>query len=240
MNLGIQSMMKSKNTDVSPWSHPLRGVAFDMDGLLVNTEELYTQVGSSILERRGKNFTRELKNAMTGLPGPQAFALMIEWENLDDDIEMLELESRAIFENILPTQLRLLEGVASLLDRLDALGLPRCIATSSSPEFANKVLTQVQIIHRFDFIITSRDVQRGKPNPDIYWAAAQGMKVLPEQMIVLEDSHHGCRAGVQSGACTIAVPGPHSIDHDFTGAHLQATSLADPAIETLLIQATDK
>jgi len=227
---------KHPSSVLSQWRHPLRGVAFDMDGLLVNTEELYTQVGSSILQRRGKKFSKELKNAMTGLPGPQAFALMIEWESLTDAIETLELESRALFAEILPTQLRLLDGVESLLGRLDRLKMPRCIATSSSPEFARKVLSQVQIIDRFDFIITSHDVERGKPNPDIYWAAAERMRLRPEQMIVLEDSHHGCRAGVQSGACTIAVPGPHSQDHDFTGVHLRAESLKDPAIERLLVE----
>lgn len=226
--------MNDSSICTSQWRHPLRGVAFDMDGLLVNTEELYTQVGEAILQRRGKKFSKELKNAMTGLPGPQSFALMIEWERLNDAIETLEAESRAIFAEILPTQLRLLDGVESLLDRLDSLKMPRCIATSSSPEFATRVLTQVQIIHRFDFIITAKDVQRGKPNPDIYWAAAERMSVLPEQMIVLEDSHHGCRAGVQSGACTIAVPGPHSQDHDFTGVYLRAQSLRDPVIERLL------
>jgi pseudouridine 5'-phosphatase len=216
------------------WAYPIRGVAFDMDGLLVNTEELYTQVGESILERRGKKFTSKLKNAMTGLPGPQAFALMIEWERLSDGIETLQFESRAIFEEILPKQLRLLDGVVTLLDRLDHRSLPRCIATSSTREFAKRVLTQVDIIHRFDFIITAEDVERGKPNPDIYRAAAQRMSVLPEQMIVLEDSHHGCQAGVQSGACTVAVPGPHSRDHDFTGVFLQAETLCDPVIEHLL------
>lgn len=228
--------MENQTSYLPKWDYPLRGVAFDMDGLLVNTEELYTQVGSSILQRRGKKFSKELKNAMTGLPGPQAFSLMIEWENLTDAIETLEAESRAVFAEILPTQLRLLDGVTSLLNRLDDLNMPRCIATSSTREFANKVLSKVQIIERFDFIITAKDVGRGKPNPDIYWAAAERMNVRPEQMMVLEDSHHGCRAGVQSGACTIAVPGPHSQDHDFTGVHLRAQSLEDPAINHLLDQ----
>jgi len=216
------------------WYHPIRAVAFDMDGLLVNTEELYTQVGDSILHRRGKRFTQELKDAMTGLPGPLAFRLMIERECLTDTVETLESESRSLFAELLPQQLRLLKGVEQLLDTLDQRGLRRCVATSSSRAFAQKVLSSVGIIDRFDFVITAEDVTQGKPHPDIYLSAAKRLSVRSEQMLVLEDSHNGCKAGVASGACTVAVPGPHSTKHDFTGTHLRATSLIDPAITQLL------
>lgn len=221
------------------WQHSIRAIAFDMDGLLVNTEELYTQVGESILQRRGRQFTRELKNAMTGLPGPKAFQLMIEWEQLEDSIEQLSLESQEIFSRILPTQLRMLDGVTELLDLLDSKRFPRCVATSSSPEFASRVLTQIGIRQRFDFVITARDVPHGKPHPDIYQAAAKRLGVGTHEMIVLEDSHHGCRAGVTAGACTIAVPGPHSVDHDFQGTFFRAESLLDPRIQQLLLSSTE-
>ena len=217
-----------------PWAHPLRAVAFDMDGLLVNTEELYTQVGVALLKRRGKVFSRELKNAMTGLPGPKAFAVMIEREKLTDSIEQLASESYEIFGTILPTQLRLLPGVLELLDLLDSQNRPKCVATSSTQSFAQRVLSQVGIFERFNFVITASDVANGKPFPDIYLAAAARMSVPALEMMVLEDSHHGCKAGVDSGACTIAVPGPHSTDHDFTGAHYRADTLLDPAIPNLL------
>lgn len=226
--------MNSGPNRAQPWAHPILAVAFDMDGLLVNTEELYTQVGNTILQRRGKIFTRELKNEMTGLPGPKAWTVMIQREGLTDSIEKLAAESAEIFSTILPTQLKLLPGVHELLNLLDRNARPKCVATSSSPEFAARVLGQVGVSDRFDFVITARDVVNGKPHPDIYQAAAERMGVTTQQMMVLEDSHHGCRAGVTSGACTIAVPGPHSEDHDFSGTHHRAKTLLDPAIAQLL------
>jgi HAD superfamily hydrolase (TIGR01509 family) len=219
----------------STWKHPIRAVAFDMDGLLVNTEELYTVIGTTILQRRGRTFTEHLKNGMTGLPGPQAWALMIQCESLSDSIETLQAESDEIFDEILPKQVKLLAGVSELLDQLDQQSMPRCVATSSSPEFADTVLNLVGIESRFDFVITAYDVDRGKPQPDIYLAAAQRMRVMPPQMLVLEDSHHGCRAGVTSGACTVAVPGQHSRSHDFSGVHWCANTLLDPVISCLLM-----
>lgn len=226
--------MNGTETELRAWRHPIRAVAFDMDGLLVNTEELYTQVGISILSKRGKRFKQELKNAMTGLPGPKAFQLMIEWEGLSDSVEELEAESATLFAQLLPTQLELLAGVEELLLELDRRGLPRCVATSSSHAFANRVLSSVGVIDRFAFIITADDVAHGKPHPDIYLSAADRMSVKSREMLVLEDSHNGCRAGIASGACTVAVPGPHSMQHDFSGTWLRARSLCDPAIIQLI------
>ncbi len=205
-----------------------------MDGLLVNTEELYSEVGDTILGRRGKKFTPELKNAMTGLPGPEAFEVMIAYATLSDSAEELAAESAEIFAKILPAKVRALPGVAPLLDYLDQRRLPRCVATSSSRRFADEVLQRVGIHSRIDFIITAEDVARGKPAPDIYVAAAERLSVAPANMLVLEDSHHGSRAGVAAGACTVAVPGPHSLEHDFEGVHLRAHTLADPQIISLL------
>ena len=216
------------------WSFPLSAVAFDLDGLLVNTEELYSEVGHTLLNRRGKQFTRSLKNAMTGLPGPQAFAVMIEQAQLTDTADQLSAESAVIFADILPARVRALTGVFELLNFLDCLQLPRCVATSSSRRFALEVLRLVGIHERIDFVITAEDVEHGKPAPDIYLNAATRMQVAPCNMLVLEDSHHGSRAGIASGACTVAVPGPHSEDHDFSGVHYRADTLSDKFIQLLL------
>lgn len=218
---------------MNDWAHSIRAVAFDMDGLMVNTEELYTIVGETILERRGRRFTRELKNRMTGLPGAAAWQLMIDSERLTDPVATLAAESDEIFLDLLPTRLAALPGLFDLLDRLDATSMPRCVATSSSHKFADQVLTLIDAKERFDFVITAEDVEHGKPAPDIYLSAADRMSVAAAEMLVLEDSHHGTRAGIAAGACTVAVPGDHSRNHDFSGVHATVESLADPRLRKL-------
>lgn len=212
------------------WAHAIRGVAFDMDGLMVNTEELYSEVGEILLSRRGKHFSRGLKAAMMGLPGPQAFGLMIEREDLSDSPTELAAECEEIFVDLLPEKLQTLPGLEDLLSVLDSRHLPRCIATSSTHQFVRRVLQITGLGPRFDFVVTAEDVQHGKPAPDIYLEAAQRLGIQAHEMLVLEDSHHGSRAGLAAGACTIAVPGQHSHDHDFTGVCYRASSLADKAI----------
>ncbi len=217
----------------SPWPHPIRAVAFDMDGLMVNTEELYFEVGQTILRRRGREFTDRLRRGMMGLPGPQAFALMIEYEQLVDSVETLARESDEVFADMLPARLRPLTGLIELLNLLDAKRIPRCVATSSPLSFASVVLEGVDVLRRVDFVITAEHVARGKPHPDIYLSAAEKLGVAPHEVLVLEDSHHGSRAGIASGACTVAVPGDHSRDHDFDGVHFVANTLADLRITQL-------
>ena len=213
---------------------PLQAVAFDLDGLLVNTEELYQDVGAELLRRRGKVFGEDLLDAMMGRPERVSLATMIEWHSLDDTIETLSAETHEIFATLLETRLRPMPGAVALVESLVAKGIPRGVATSSGPAFAHDVLGRVGLLDKFAFVLTSADVTNGKPHPEIYRTAAGRLAVSPEDMLVLEDSQAGCRAAVAAGAVAVAVPGGHSRRHDFAGARFIADSLADPRIEALL------
>jgi pseudouridine 5'-phosphatase len=214
---------------------PIRGVAFDLDGLLVNTEELYQHVGAELLARRGRTFEPDLLDRMMGRPQQVSLQIMIDWHGLTDTIETLAGETREIFVDLLDTRLAPMPGAALLLEQMVQRGLPRGVATSSGPDFAHDVLSRVGLRDRFGFVLTSADVTHGKPHPEIYERAAERLGVAPAEMLVLEDSENGCRAAVASGAVVVAVPGGHSRRHDFTGAHFIAESLADPRIARLLV-----
>jgi HAD superfamily hydrolase (TIGR01509 family) len=215
-------------------SMPIHAAVFDLDGLLVNTEELYQHVGSELLRRRGKTFGPDLLDAMMGRPPAVSLAIMIEWHGLADTVETLAAETGAIFAGLLDERLEPMPGAMNLVDAIASRGLPRAVATSSGPAFAHDVLGRVGLLDRFAFVLTSADVVNGKPDPEIYLAAAARLGVDPAAMIVFEDSHNGCRAAVAAGAVVVAVPGGHSRRHDFTGARLVADSLADPRIAGLL------
>jgi HAD superfamily hydrolase (TIGR01509 family) len=208
-------------------------VAFDLDGLLVNTEEIYQDVGSELLRRRGRSFEPDLLDRMMGRPQRVSLAIMIEWHGLDDTIEQLARETGEIFRSLLDTRLAPMPGAIGLLDELAAAGIPRGVATSSGPDFAHDVLGRTGLADRFSFVLTCEDVTHGKPHPEIYELAAGRLAVPPGRMLVLEDSQAGCTAAVAAGAVAVAVPGGHSRRHDFSGARLVAESLADPRIRGL-------
>lgn len=212
----------------------IEAVAFDLDGLLVNTEELYQHVGGELLSRRGKTFEPDLLDAMMGRPQQVSLSIMIEWHGLADTVAGLAAETKEIFASLLDTGLRTMPGARELLGLLESRGIPRGVATSSGPEFAADVLGRVGLRERFAFVLTSADIVEGKPHPEIYEKAARRLGVPPVAMLVLEDSQAGCRAAVAAGAVVVAVPGGHSRRHDFTGARFVAESLADPRISAML------
>lgn len=215
-------------------SHKIRAVAFDLDGTMFNTEDLYWQVGVELLDRRGCVLTRELVDQMMGRPGEVAYQIMIDHHKLDDSITDLQRETDEIFEDVLPGQLEPMPGLIELLDTVDKLGLPKAITTSSRRSFVDRVMGISQLGDRFDFFLTSESVQQGKPHPEIYLTAARTFAVPTLSMMVLEDSQTGCRAAVDAGAFVVAIPAEHSRGHDYSGSQFLAESLNDPRIMAAL------
>jgi len=212
----------------------LRAVVFDLDGLMFNTEELYQIVGTEVLRRRGKVFDAELLNAMMGRPPRVALQLMIDAHLLDATVEQLAAENEEVFVELLDSRLAFMPGLEPLLEQLEAAAIPKAIATSSGPAFVANVLNRFDLRPRFAFVLTCDDIVEGKPHPEIYLTAAKRFGILPEQMLVLEDSQNGCRAAVAAGAFAVAVPAGHSHTHDFTGAQLVLDTLADPRLYEVL------
>ena len=208
----------------------LQAVVFDLDGLMFNTEDLYQQVGGEVLARRGKQLTGELLDQMMGRQSHKALQIMIDWHDLDDTPDGLAAESMEIMFRLLPDQLQPMPGLLDLLASLEAAGLPKAIATSSSRTFVSRVLDQFGLRPRFSFVLTAEDIAHGKPAPDVYLLAADQHGVQPEHVMVLEDSQIGCRAAVAAGTHAVAVPSGQSSEHDFIGVQLIADSLADVRI----------
>jgi HAD superfamily hydrolase (TIGR01509 family) len=209
-------------------------VTFDMDGLMFNTEDVYTLTGTELLARRGYAFTPELKDAMMGLPPRAAFKVMIDWHHLEEPWEALAAESDENFLGLLGERLATMPGLLELLAALETAGIPKAIATSSSRRLTEACLAPFQLAPRFRFIVTSEDVTRGKPDPEIYLLAAGRFGVPPAEMLVLEDSRNGCNAAAAAGAFTVGVPGEHSRRQDFSAANLVIESLADRRLYEVL------
>jgi len=207
---------------------------FDLDGLMVNTEEVFHLTGHELLRRRGKVATQELFNAMMGRRAREAFAAMIEMAELTDTIDDLQDESESIFDGLLETKLRTMPGLLELLDHLETRSMPKGVATSSDRVYMERMLGHFDLLHRFPMRLTAEDVTHGKPNPEIYLKAAQRIGVQPHEMLVLEDSHNGTKAAAAAGAHIISVPHEHSRHHDFSPAKHVATSLIDPVILELI------
>lgn len=219
---------------IPPPQKPVRAIAFDMDGVLASSEDVYLRVGTETLRRRGKPFEDALRHKMMGLPTRVALQTMIDWHALDDAVDDLAVESEQTFWELAGDELQPMPGVAELFDRIVAAGIPRGVVTSGARSYAERILTAIGVREHLAFVITADDVRHGKPNPEPYLMAAQRHGVDPAEMLVVEDSANGCRAAVTAGAYTVAAPSPHTHDHDFTGAKFIADTLRDPRLLEVL------
>lgn len=134
-------------------------------------------------------------------------------------------------------------GLLSLLDWLDARHIPRAVATSSDEELARLSLTRVQLLERFQFVMTGDQIKNGKPAPDIFLAAASGLQIDPGQCIALEDSDAGVKAASHAGMYTIMVPDVKPPSKPARAAAAQVVpdlSAARTIIESLFNHSSDR
>jgi HAD superfamily hydrolase (TIGR01509 family) len=183
----------------------VKGVVFDMDGLLVDTETVVFRAMQRAAGAGGQMPFETFKR-MFGLQHAASDRIVREHFGDGFDLEAWNAAVSAHFREELAAGIALKAGVLEILDHLDALGLPRAIATSSSLESVHASLGPHSLIDRFHALIT-RDVQTmGKPHPEPFLKAAEALDVDPAACLALEDSHNGVRAACAAGMMTVMVP----------------------------------
>lgn len=183
-----------------------KAVIFDLDGLLFDTEQLYQDAIMSAAVELGHDITPAIFRTMIGRPLAQTRVFLLEQYGSTFPVEELLTTWHRHFAAIVETRLAVKPGVVELLDALDALALPRGIATSSSHKTVQHHLGAHDLGDRFHHIVASGDYAAGKPAPDPYLLAAARLGIEPRFCLALEDSHNGVRSAAVAGMMTIMVP----------------------------------
>ena len=188
------------------WPRPVRAVVFDMDGLLVDTETVYCEALIAEAAHMGHELPLEVLKRMIGHVWINGARVLVEHFGPGFDTEALRTGATRRFHELIDAEVALKAGVVEMLDRLDELGLPRAIATSSRREAVEHHIGGHGRLDRFHAILANGDYPRPKPNPDPYLMAAARLGVDPAECLALEDSHNGVRAACAAGMMTIMVP----------------------------------
>lgn len=188
-----------------------------MDGLLLNTEDMYTIALNRILKLHGKGpLTWDVKLQLQGLPGPEAGNKVLEHFDLPISREELEISNLQHQEKLWPNS-EFLPGASDLIKYLKAQGIPIALCTSSSrTKFESKTSHFKSTFDLFDVVITGDDPRipkgRGKPFPDIWKLGLSelnkkfGFNIRHEECLIFEDGIPGVQAGTRSGSYVIWVP----------------------------------
>lgn len=209
-------------------------IVFDNDGLLLDTEEAWTRAEVELFERYGKRFEEEHKRSLLGTATTAAAAkLEVMLEQPSRGLELVaELHELVMEEALAGVPPR--PGALELLNAVRDAGVPVGLASNSSREFVERVLSVAGLLNgHFDLIVTADDVERPKPAPDLYLAACAGLGAAPERAAALEDSETGVASARAAGLFVVAVP--YFPDISIEGASLQAESLADRRVTQALL-----
>jgi HAD superfamily hydrolase (TIGR01509 family) len=212
----------------------IQAVAFDLDGLMFDTEALFVRVAGAMLADRGKHFTPEIMAAMIGRQWATAGRAFKEMAGLSESLEELQAEARARFYAEMDTAVHPTPGLFALLAHLERRGFPRAVCTSSRRAYAERLLRRHGLLGHFAFLLGAEDVARHKPDPEIYRSAAERFGVEPGALLVLEDSPAGVASARGAGAWVVAVPHDHSPAGSLAEAHRIVPRLDDPAVLALV------
>ena len=211
------------------WARPISGVLFDMDGLVLDSETLYTRFWREAAEALGYHMTVEQSLGMRSLGKKRGqpyleslFGPGIDYtEFRNKRIELME--AYVDVHGIAPKP-----GIYELMDYLQEANIPAAITSSSPMDSIRKHLENVGLLHRFTALCSGHDIPNGKPAPDIYLLGAEKLGLDPRSCLALEDSPTGILSAYRAGCLPVMVP-----DLDQPGAETQgllfakADSLAD-------------
>jgi HAD superfamily hydrolase (TIGR01509 family) len=181
-------------------------VVFDMDGLLFDTEALYLDAFLAASTEGGHGLTTGLFRRMIGGTWVTNRSVLLDHAGLDFPIDAFRAAWHRHYQQIATSGVTLKPGVIALLDTLDALRLPRAIATSSQHHTVRDHLASSALAERFHAIVAQGDYVASKPAPDPYLLAAERLGVAPSLCLALEDSHNGVRSASSAGMMTVMVP----------------------------------
>jgi len=186
----------------------IEAVVFDMDGVIVDSEQVWDDVREQLAKERGGRWHEGAQAAMMGMSSPEWSAYMHDEIGLREPPEQINDEVVRRMLGRYGEELPLLEGAVDAVRRL-AAEFRLAVASSSNRSLIETVLREAAIADLFDAVVSSEEVAAGKPAPEVYLAAARRLAVEPTRAAAIEDSSNGIRSAHSAGMRVIALPNAH-------------------------------
>jgi HAD superfamily hydrolase (TIGR01509 family) len=216
----------------------IEAVVFDLDGVLIQSEEVWDEVREAYVRERGGRYDEEVQRAMMGMSSTEWSRYLHEVAGIPDEPDEINAEVARRMLAAYRKHLPLIGGAVDAVRRLSAR-YPLGLASSSNRTLIDAVLELAALAPYFKVTVSSEEVAHGKPAPDVYLEAARRLGAEPAACVAVEDSHGGIRAANAAAMRVVVFPNPSYPPDD------GALELADVVIHSLdeltpeLLDATD-
>jgi HAD superfamily hydrolase (TIGR01509 family) len=186
----------------------IEGVVFDLDGLLLDSEQVWDAAREQLARERDGRWHENAQRDMMGMSSREWSRYMHDVIGLPEQPEEINREVVRRLEAIYRERLPVIPGAREAVERI-AARWPLALASSSNRELIDLVLELLGVADLFRATVSSEEVARGKPAPDVYLEAARRLGVDPTKAAAVEDSDNGIRAAKAAGMRVVAIPNKH-------------------------------
>jgi beta-phosphoglucomutase family hydrolase len=190
----------------------MKGIIFDLDGTMVDNMMIHHQAWQRKLGTLGLDLT--LEQVMDQIHGINEEIILRIFGDRFSDQERAQIswEKEAEYRHIFKERLQLIAGLPEFLTQINELGLPMAIGTAAPPENVDFVLDNLKIRDLFDSVLHSKNVSKGKPDPEIFLSCSKNIGVPIEECIVFEDSVVGAQTALNAGCPAVIVTTTHQAE----------------------------
>ena len=185
----------------------VEAVVFDLDGVIVDSEHVWNEAREALARERGGRWHEAAQRDMMGMSSLEWSRYMHDVIGLEEPPEEISAEVVRRLEAVYRKELPLIDGAVEAVERL-AGRWPLALASSSNRELIDLVLDSSRLDRFFRATVSSEEVARGKPAPDVYLEAARRLGVPAGRCAAVEDSHNGILSARSAGMRVVAIPNP--------------------------------
>lgn len=186
----------------------IKAVIFDLDGTLIDSEPNYFEADHKLLKEYGIELDLEMKKKYVGMSTQEMLEDLSRKYSFSDSIEVLAAKKNRYYMDIARSKTTVFPEMNKFLHLIKEHGYATALASGSSPEIIEEILSITQLSSLFDVVLSSEEVEKGKPEPDVFLESARRLNIRPEHCLVMEDSQYGVEAAKRASMVCVAIPYP--------------------------------
>ena len=210
----------------------LKGIIFDMDGVIIDSEPIHYEIEQNLLKKLGANLSKKEHATFIGTTDYNMWSSLKERYNLEPSVEeIIDMKKELFLRNI--DKIQLIDGFYDFMTMLYKKGYKLGLASSNNRKAVESIVEKFELDKYIEVTMSGEDVSKGKPDPEIFLTTAKKLSINPEDCIVVEDAENGVVAAKAAGMKCIALQGNNIGLQDLSNADIIIENFSELSLEQL-------